>query len=622
MKGLRSRVGRSAAKGPSAISIAILATAALFAGCVAPTSSTGVTALSTFSAPSGGSTDCLGVFHGIDLENATIPQLERALASGNITSVELVQAYIARIHAYDQAGPAVNSVQIINPNALTEAAALDAERAAGHVRGPLHGIPILIKDNVGTNDEPTTAGSIALAKNVPPLNATLTDRLRAAGMIILGKTKLSEFANWVSLTMPNGYSSLGGQVHNAYTGGDPSGSSSGSGVAGSMAFAAITIGTETSGSILGPSDANSLVGVKPTTGLVSRAGVIPLAGHFDTPGPMGRDVTDVALVLGAIAGPDPKDPMTAASANELPANRDYTVGLRADALKGVRLGYVGNGTDPIFARAMIDLKNAGAILVHLPATAGQDNVGTPELGLIPNEFKFGINDYLAHEAGPGLPVKDLTGIIEYNQMHPDKVKYGQDLLIASDATAGSGPLADASATPVIQADRAYVDATFAQNNLAAMIGPSLQFVQEGAEAGYPTVIVPAGYNGLFPEGISFFGRAWSESHLLAYAYAYEQASHRREPPTIVNATLTQHVCSGGKPIAPLSYAVGNVTAAGNSTLLLSGNLDPAVGSGMRPFPPGSSPGIVAGSEPAAAGADARMISSVESALRVADPTTR
>lgn len=487
--------------------------------------------------------DCLSVLHGMDLNYATIPDLQRALSTGQVTSVQLVDAYLARIAAFDTSGPALDAVRAISPTARAQAVALDAERAAGHVRGPLHGIPILLKDNIGTQDQPTTAGSIALALNVPSMDATLTKRLRDAGAVVLGKTNLSEFANWVSLSMPNGYSSLGGQVINAYTGGDPSGSSSGSGVAGSMAFAAATIGTETSGSILGPSDANSLVGVKPTVGLVSRAGVIPLAANFDTPGPMGRNVADVAAVLGAIAGPDTRDPATQDSASHLPPNGDYVAGLRTDGLHGVRLGYDSNYQDAIFVRARDDLARLGATLVPIQSNPNVDSVGTSELILIFNEFKFGINQYLATEAGPGLPVQDLTGIIQYNQQHPAEVKYGQDLLIASDASAGSGPAADAAAIPVIAGDRAVVDELLARDKLDALVGPSLAFYQTGAAAGYPTVIVPAGYNGKSPEGVSFMGPAWSEAKLLSYAYAYEQGSMRREPPTTVNPALMHGVCS-------------------------------------------------------------------------------
>lgn len=483
--------------------------------------------------------DCFSALKSVDLQRASVQDLQRALSKSEITSVELVDAYLARIEALD---PKVNSVQTIARDVREQAAALDRERAAGLIRGPLHGIPILLKDNIGTADMPTTAGSIALANNTPPVDATLVARLRAAGAIILGKVHLSEFANWVSLTMPNGYSSLGGQVVSPYTGGDPSGSSSGSGVAGAMAFATATIGTETSGSILGPSHNASLVGVKPTVGLVSRAGVIPLAANFDTPGPMARNVYDAAAVLSAIAGPDPKDRWTSEAGEHLPARGDYTANLSGSALEGARVGYDPGFTDQVFKDALADLERLGATLVPMRSDPNADLVGASEYPLIFNEFKFGINRYLAEEAGPGLPVKDLTEIILFNREHPDKVKYGQDLLIASDASEGDGASADAKAAPVIAADRAFVDALFARDDLDVIVGPGLAYVASGAAAGYPTVIVPSGFKETIPIGLSFLGPAWSEARLLGYAYAYEQGTHRREVPTVVNPALLVGVC--------------------------------------------------------------------------------
>lgn len=514
--------------------LVLVAFALAVAGCAAPLAAREEPPTEPVGAPR----DCLATVGGVDLHAATLADLRRALESGAVTSAQLVDAYVARIEAYDNAGPALNSVQAVHPEARAQAEALDAERAAGKVRGPLHGIPILLKDNVGTSDMPTTAGSIALADNVPPEDATLTKRLREAGAIILGKAQLSEFANWVSLTMPNGYSSLGGQVVNAYTGGDPSGSSSGSGVAGSMAFAAVTIGTETSGSILSPSNANSLVGVKPTLGLVSRAGVIPLAASFDTPGPMGRNVLDVALVLSAIAGPDERDAATQPSAEHV---EDYAAALATDALQGARLGYDPRFDDALFRAARDALEAQGATLVPID-TNDADSVSLLEIGLIPNEFKAQLNRYLAQEAGPGLPVKDLTDIIAFNQQHPDKVKYGQDLLVASDAQPGLQPLADVGAAPVVAANRRIADALFADNQVDAIVGPDAPFTGLGAAAGYPTVVVPSGYDEGEPQGLSFFGPAWSEAKLLSYAYAYEQATKLRQPPHEVRPALLEGVC--------------------------------------------------------------------------------
>src|SRR3954453_6803253 len=285
--------------------------------------------------------DCARTAGGVDLQTATIPQLQDAMAGGRLTSVQLVDAYLARIAAY----PKLNAIRDLSASARSQAAALDAERAAGHVRGPLHGIPVLLKDNVGTADEPTTAGSIALEGVTPKHDAVIAQRLRAAGAVILGKANLSEFAGWVDLNMPPGYSSLGGQVVNAYTFGDPSGSSAGSGVAASMAMAGATIGTETSGSILSPTSINSDVGVKPTLGLVSTQGILPLAPDFDVPGPIVRTVTDAAIVLGAIAGPDPADPATADAAAHLPPGGDYTAALRPDAVRGHTFTYAQDDRD-------------------------------------------------------------------------------------------------------------------------------------------------------------------------------------------------------------------------------------------------------------------------------------
>src|SRR4051794_10517250 len=253
--------------------------------------------------PSAGA-DCARSLRGVDLQTATIPQLQQAMSTGRFSSADLVDAYLARIAAY----PKLNAIRDLAAGARAQAAERDGERATGLVRGPLHGIPILLKDNIGTAGEPTTAGSIALEGVVPKHDATVTQRLQDAGAIILGKANLSEFAGWVDLSMPPGYSSLGGQVVNAYNFGDPSGSSAGSGVAASMALATGTLGTETSGSILSPSSANSDVGVKTTLGLVSRYGILPLSPSFDVPGPIVRSVTDAAVLLGALAGPDPQDP--------------------------------------------------------------------------------------------------------------------------------------------------------------------------------------------------------------------------------------------------------------------------------------------------------------------------
>jgi amidase len=476
---------------------------------------------------------CSTTVRGVDLQRATVLDLQRAMAARRLTSADLVNAYLARIRTFDHGPGELNSIRALNPHALAEARRLDAERRHHHVRGPLHGIPVLLKDNVGTKDMPTTAGSIALAGSVPKHDADITARLRKAGAIVLGKTNLSEFANWVDLDMPNGYSSLGGQVVNPYNEGDPSGSSSGSGVAGTMAFAAVAIGTETSGSILSPSDVNSLVGLKPTHGLVSTTGIIPLAPSFDVPGPMARNVTDAAAVLGTIA-----------------PGTDYLKALRRDALKGVRLGIPTADNRPsgergtVFDAAIAALKKAGATVVETDVVPYGSLASLSELGVIPNEFKWSLNEYLASEARPKTGVKTLADIVAYNDKHPDKVKYGQDLLVASNATPGNGVLATAAAAPVVAQAKAVIDAALTKDDLDAIVDLGAGNANVGAAAGYPTVIVPAGYtgDGLNPVGLAFTGEALSEAKLLGYAYAYEQVSHKRIPPTTLNTSLYPSSC--------------------------------------------------------------------------------
>lgn len=365
----------------------------------------------------------------------------------------------------------------------------------------------------------------------------MTQRLRAAGAVVLGKTNLSEFANWMALGMPNGYSSLGGQVLNAYNEGDPSGSSSGSGVAGSMAFATATLGSETSGSILSPSEVNGLVGVKPTLGLVSRAGVIPLAPSFDVVGPMTRNVTDAAAVLAAIAGADPRDPVTAGAQPV-----DYLKALAGASLKGVRLGYDPDTTrDALFTRALQDLRDAGAVLVKTDLVGDGGLVGLSEIAEIPNEFKASLNSYLATELRPGLAsgVRTLTDIRAYNARFPEKVKYGQNLLDVSDATPGSALLAQPPAAATRASSRAVIDGALAADDLDAIVAPGPSYANVGAAAGYPTVIVPSGTlnDDTVTEGISFLGTGFDEADLLRYAAAYEKATQRRVPPTVGNPEL-------------------------------------------------------------------------------------
>jgi amidase len=491
--------------------------------------------------------DCTRVVHGLDLETVTIPQLAHALRAGRITSVALTRAYLARIKAFDHGTSVdVNAIRAFTDDAIQQARAADRRISAHRARGLMDGIPVILKDNVGTRDAPTTAGSIALARNIPRHPATIVRKFRSAGAVILAKTNLSEFANWVDLSMPNGYSSLGGQVHNPYNGGDPSGSSSGSGAGEALGYAAAAIGTETSGSILSPSDVESLVGVKPTVGLVSRYGVIPLAQSFDTAGPMTRDVTDAAVVLQTIAGRDRKDTPYDEAPGGPPLHPNYLAALRSaaahgGALRGARLGYSPNDAQgsAVFARALHDLRQAGATLVPTNELSNTSVVGATELAEVFNEFKYGINNYLAREAGPKVAVNDLTDIVVYNQQHPDKVKYGQKLIIASDAMPGlyDEPSAIASRTATITAARASIDHVLTGDQLDAYLTPGASYANIGAAAGYPTVMVPAGFNGNTPMGLGFLGSAWSEPTLLSLADDYERVSHRRAAPTEVNPQL-------------------------------------------------------------------------------------
>ena len=512
---------------------------------------------------SAASGSCVTSAAGLDLQSATIPDVQRAMADGRLTSAQLVDAYEARIAAYDTAGPKLNSIRDLNPNAHAQAVALDAERRAGHVRGPLHGIPVLLKDNYGTTDEPTTAGSIALDGVVPKDDATVTRRLREAGAVILGKANLSEFAGWVDLNMPAGYSSLGGQVINANDPDfSPSGSSAGSAVAASMALSGVTMGTETSGSILSPSDANGVVGVKTTLGLVSRFGILPLAPDFDVPGPIVRSVTDAAIVLGAIAGPDPKDPATADAGSHLPPNGDYTAGLRTDALKGVRLAYSQDAHDnlddehrALFDAGIARLEKLGATVVPVQSMRAESS-GLAEIPAIPNEFKTSFNSYLANEM-PNARVHSLSDVIAYNEMHPDRVKYGQSLLQASDATPGREELFAPQAEPSRDSARQTIDTALAEGNAQAIITPGNAHANVGAAAGYPTVIEPLGYTngGKDPFGLGFLGPAYSEPKLLGYAYAYEQDAHARVPPPALNPKVAAVPCVAGAGGAPAVRAL-------------------------------------------------------------------
>jgi len=525
--------------------------------------------------------DPLVTVAGLDLQKVTIPQLEAAMAAGKLTSHQLTQAYLKRIAFFDHGCVKVNAVRTLTDDVMAQADAADAARKAGQT-GPLLGIPIMLKDNIDTTDADTTAGSIALAGNRPPHDSFLAAQLRAAGAVILAKTNLSEFANWMSEGMPNGFSSLGGQVVNPYTQGDPSGSSSGSGAGGTLAYAAAAFGTETSGSVLSPSAANSMVGIKPTLGVVSRAGIIPLAHSYDTAGPIARDVTDAAVLLTAVSATDPADSVFLEATGSTPLGHDYTKALNATALHGARIGYSpgdvsGLSTDEqaVFTQALNDMAAAGATLVPFDTLSDTSPGGLTELGGIPSEFKFGIKDYLANDAGPagphGRPVlltDDLTGIVVYNQQHASQIPYGQSLLIASDATSGA-TLDDPSSVATIEGARANIDTAFSQNNLTAYVGPNADYANIGAAADYPSIDVPIGYTngGTTPMGVQLLGQAWSEPTLIGLAYSYEHATHRRIPATVADPTLVQTTCAAAvvpDAVSPTLLAPAGIAVAGAS----------------------------------------------------------
>jgi amidase len=496
-----------------------------------------------------------------ELDELTIGDLQQRIQSGRETSRSIVEKYIARIAALDRSGPALHSIIELNPDALTIADERDAERKAGRIRGALHGIPVLVKDNIATADRMmTTAGSLALAGAKPPQDAFIVTRLRDAGAVLLGKTNLSEWANFRSTHSTSGWSARGGLARNPYAlDRNTSGSSSGSGSGIAANFAAAAVGTETDGSIVSPAQTNGIVGIKPTLGLLSRAGIVPIAHSQDTAGPMARTVADAAVLLGAMVGSDPDDPATRSSSAR--GSRDYTPSLRADGLKGARLGIVRNqlwGSSPpadaIAEAAIADMKIAGAVIVdpaNIP-TLGQ--FGDSEFEVLLYEFKADLNKYLTW-LGPASPVHSLEDVIAFNAAHrQDELPYfGQEIM---EMAAKKGPLTDPKYRAALAKNRRLartlgIDAVMAKFNLDALVAPSGQPAwlidlvngdsfaggSSGSPstvtsvAGYPHITVPAGFFRGLPVGISFFGRAWSEPTLIRIAYAYEQATKHRRPPT-------------------------------------------------------------------------------------------
>ncbi|MDT4986818.1 MAG: amidase [Micromonosporaceae bacterium] len=490
---------------------------------------------------------------GIDLTRATVLDIQRAMHGRRLSSVGLTGFYLARIRALN---PRLHAVIETNPDALREAAASDARRRHQGARSALEGVPVLLKDNVDTADsEHSTAGSFALVRSTPARDAHLVSQLRAGGAVILGKTNLSEWANFRSTSSSSGWSGRGGQTNNPYVlDRNPCGSSSGSGAAAAASLAAVTIGTETDGSIVCPSGANSVVGIKPTLGLVSRAGVVPISAQQDTAGPITRNVTDAAAVLSVIQGVDRRDPATAPAAPFV--GRDYLRDLDRRALAGKRIGVWRDpaGTDPdvtrILDESVATMRRLGATVVDNVTLAGLDAVNEAETPALLTEFKHDINAYLA--ARPGPHPADLAGLIAFNAAHADIEMpfFGQELFELAQAT--SGDLTDPGYLQVrataTNGARAAIDNEMRTDRLDAILAPTNgppwvthltgdvvdNFVGSStpaAVAGYPNVTVPAGYaQGELPLGVSFFGSRWSEPRLVSFAYAFEQATHARKAP--------------------------------------------------------------------------------------------
>jgi amidase len=479
------------------------------------------------------------VISNADLETVGVAELQEAMAAGELTSADIVAWYLERIERLDRGRPAINSVRMVAPDALAQGAARDDERRAGDVRGPLHGVPVLLKDNIDVAGWPTTGGSLALEHSVPVRDASLVTSLRDAGAVILGKTNLTEFANWMADDMPSGYSSLGGQVLNPYdVSVTPCGSSSGSGAAVALGLATVAVGSETDGSILCPCDVQSLVGVKPTVGLVSRRGMLPISASQDTAGPMTRTVYDAAALLAAMAVADPDDPSSARS----PADTDY-LALSTGACSGARLAVPARPDDfdaadaELFDAALTVLRERGAELVDVPGLPQSD-----ESDVLRYEFHRDVDAYLA-ALPDDAPVRSLAELVAWNEAHADgALKFGQARLassLAKDLDKDRQVYLAGRRRDAELAGRLGIDSVLASHSAAALVVPSWRGAGLGARAGYPSVIVPAGYRSTNrrPFGITFLGTAWSEASLLAFAYDYEQATRLRRPPSLVNPSL-------------------------------------------------------------------------------------
>ena len=497
------------------------------------------------------------------MQEFSIQELQTKMETGELTSRQITEMYLGRIEAVDSSGPTVNAVMEINPDAVEIAAELDAERAAGNIRGPLHGIPVMLKDNIDTADKMmTTAGSLALDGHIAAQDSFVAQKLRQAGAVILAKANLSEWANFRSTRSVSGWSSRGGQTRNPYVlNRNPCGSSSGSAAAVAANLCAAAIGTETSGSIICPAQANSLAALKPTVGLVGRSGVIPISHTQDTAGPMARSVADLAVTLGALTGIDPRDPVTNESQGH--ALVDYRASLDPGGLQGARIGVARNffgfhpGVDAIMEESLQAMKAHGAEIID-PVDLTLDELGPNMVEVLLYEFKADLNAYL-QTTGPAMPARTLEEIIAYNSKHAAKIMpfFGQERM---ELAQEKGPLSDQAYLDALAACKKMarqdgIDKLIKEHNLDAITAPSggpawLIDPVNGdhygggssgvpAAAGYPNLTVPAGYVYGLPVGINFIGGAYQEAKLIRIAYAFEQASKVRRPPQFLESAVIE-----------------------------------------------------------------------------------
>jgi amidase len=495
-----------------------------------------------------------------DWEELTIRDAQAAMSSGRLTSRRLTEMYLERIERIDRRGPALNSVIETNPDAVSIADALDRERKQGRVRGPLHGVPVLIKDNIATADRmETTAGSLALVGAKPTSDAFIVQRLREAGAVIIGKTNLSEWANFRSTHSTSGWSGRGGQTHNPYAlDRNPCGSSSGTGAGVSANLALVGVGTETDGSIVCPSGTCGVVGIKPTLGLVSRSGIIPISHSQDTAGPMARTVADAVALLQVLAAPDPRDRVAGNGTTVVIWARGVAGSLDPAGLRGARIGVArkffgfNDQVDKLMADAIDVMKREGATVIDPADLPTHGKFDAPEFEVLLFEFKTDLNKYLAGLA-PGDHPRTLKDLIDFNERNRDREMpyFGQELFTRAEA---KGPLTDPAYLKALRSSKLLsqaqgIDAVMTKNRLDALIAPTggpawtTDLINgdhftggsstPAAVAGYPNVQAPAGYVYGLPVGISFFGRAFTEPKLIRLAYAYEQATKHRRPPRLL-----------------------------------------------------------------------------------------